>query len=639
MRFHIQFLTGILLASSLIACGGGGGGGGGGAQTVTLGGIAAKGILKGADVTAYEVINGQETKVSSTTTDAEGSYSLDLPATNNTVIVAVTVNDNTTMLDESQLVNGVYKEVKAPAGLALRTAVEDASSDRTSVNANPFTEMAVTAAKSTGSFTKANLLAARAMVKQFIGMDPELALPIAPDATATADQRKMMTLLTGLAGEPDVAKAVKELAESLKVEIQQNGTLAESSVSELGMKLNTLKRSGATKLTDLGLDGFKDDNTDYDSIEITAVDPVLEAERASLKGFVTAIKDGLNKTETTSRTLIDSYEKRIVDLTFVQASSALDLTLSLLDGIDTSLDGNNLVVTKTDPNSSLTVAGSNGTYTVSTAKNKISISGSKTATGARMTIQGKALDNSGVSMKVDLEIAGINTADGSILGDGVTATLKELSFSGPSDQDPSKTVGLKIENGELYVSKNESNVKLSKGTLTVNSSMSDSLTGQLVELSWDRDPNALDSSDSDVPRRIALDITGTLDGTQLLNVGVDVNNKTAFSDYHVAPEKRDLSATFKLTLLNNNPNKTTLTFTATENPTDGLTETMVLTTGVSSVTFKSKTDGGYTITSATTKYTATLDKNRNGEVKAGATKVGDIKNGVLYYDGIEVSLF
>ena len=646
MKSLIPGLTAILLASSLIACGGGGGAGDGTSQTITLAGIAAKGILKGADVTAYEVINGQETEVASATTDATGYYSLDLPATSNPILLVVGVNDNTTMLDESQMVNGAYKEVAAPAGLILRTAIEDASSDRTAVNANPFTEMAVSAAKASGSFTKANMLAARAMVKQFIGMDPELALPITPDAVASADQRKMMTLLTGLAGETDVAAAVKTLADSLKVEIKSDGTLVESVDNELRTQLRSIQTKGADKLDKLAaeqdseevkakIEALKDTSTNYDEIVITAVDPTLEVERTSLKSFVKAIKDGLNQTETSSQALIDSYEKRIADLTLTQASSALDLTLSLLDGIDTSLDGNNLVVTKSDPNSSLTVSGSNGIYTVSTAKNKISISGSKSATGARMTIEGKALDNSGVSLKFNFDIAGINTDDGSILKGGVTATLTELSFSGPTDGDSSKTVALKITNGSLFVSEDERNVKLSNGTLTVNSSMGDTLTGKLVELSWERDPTAVDSSYSDVPRRIALNITGTLANTKLLDVDVDVTNKTAFSDFHDTPEKRDLAATLTLKLLND----TSLTFTASENPKVGRTEKMALTADGSTVTFESQKDDAYTITSAQSKYVATLDKNRNGEVKAGTTKVGDIKNGVLYYDGIEVSLF
>ena len=66
---------------ALAACGGGGGGssssGGGAPSTVSVAGVASKGLLRNAVVTAYAVINGAKgAALGSTTTDANGRYTL-----------------------------------------------------------------------------------------------------------------------------------------------------------------------------------------------------------------------------------------------------------------------------------------------------------------------------------------------------------------------------------------------------------------------------------------------------------------------------------------------------------------------------------------------------------------------------------
>ncbi|MDE2593563.1 MAG: hypothetical protein KGL57_04950, partial [Burkholderiales bacterium] len=95
---------------SLVACGGGGGGGGGGDSaaepaTVTVAGVASKGLLANAIVSAYGVnADGSKgVRIKFTATDVRGNYILAGLTPGALVLLEVTPNPDgtTTMQDEA----------------------------------------------------------------------------------------------------------------------------------------------------------------------------------------------------------------------------------------------------------------------------------------------------------------------------------------------------------------------------------------------------------------------------------------------------------------------------------------------------------------------------------------------------------
>ena len=112
---HSSYLKKLFLISIIFllsSCGGGGGGSSASSPTsaptptgsLSISGVAAKGALIGADVQAYEVVNGVLVAYGSPVkTNSDGGYTLsNLPATTNPVVVKVIVNSSTTMRDETQ---------------------------------------------------------------------------------------------------------------------------------------------------------------------------------------------------------------------------------------------------------------------------------------------------------------------------------------------------------------------------------------------------------------------------------------------------------------------------------------------------------------------------------------------------------
>ena len=194
-------LSGIL---SLAACGGGGGGGD---STVpiapvtggTIAGVAAKGILKNAGVTAY-CGNSEAAAdlLASTTTDTAGAYSLKWTINcTKPLKLIVALATGTTMADEA-----TGKDVTPPAGFKLRALVADPSTTTTK-NITPFTDMAAAVA-GTASTPTAIANAELAIVNTVLGGDlgAYQAKPVAPTATALAsasvDEKKLATLLTAV---------------------------------------------------------------------------------------------------------------------------------------------------------------------------------------------------------------------------------------------------------------------------------------------------------------------------------------------------------------------------------------------------------------------------------------------------------
>lgn len=210
----IKFTLSTLACAALIACGGGGGSGnsaGNGSETsktVQVNGVAAKGLLANAqvEVFALEATGPAATALAKGKTDANGKFTLNIPATTSSLLVVVTAIDGTTMLDETQVENGKYKAVAVTPGLKLRSFVKDASSGTITSSVNPFTDAAVAAAEgwaknNDGKWTSASINAAMALASALVSnkANPFEAQPTNLDGatTAAAASTHLMVALSG----------------------------------------------------------------------------------------------------------------------------------------------------------------------------------------------------------------------------------------------------------------------------------------------------------------------------------------------------------------------------------------------------------------------------------------------------------
>lgn len=219
--------VGLLVSALTLAgvIGGCGGGGGGGSSSTTstaatggaVAGVAAKGILKGAKVTAYcgnstapaDILDsGDKTPASGKgITDTAGNYSLSWTTTcNRPVKIVVQGVATTTMEDEA--VGSVSAD-----GITLRAYVADGS-QKDPVHITPLTNMAAAIAENSGTVTADIVQGARQAIIDTVLNGNPLPLNAAPVSlanVATADQNQKilaatLTAISALASSaPDVA--------------------------------------------------------------------------------------------------------------------------------------------------------------------------------------------------------------------------------------------------------------------------------------------------------------------------------------------------------------------------------------------------------------------------------------------------
>lgn len=207
----------LALAGLLSACGGGGGGEDAGTTpttpstpttppvttaSVSLSGVAAKGLMANADVAVYPVnADGSvgTTALATATTDAQGQYTLAFTGTKGApyvVKVTAKADGSTTHADE---VSGQAQPL--PAGFTMRAAVvPDATGTvTTSASVTPFSEMAVAAAaKASGGLTSANVSQATSTVTQLLGFDPTKVAATTVGTAKSADEQKLAVMLTAV---------------------------------------------------------------------------------------------------------------------------------------------------------------------------------------------------------------------------------------------------------------------------------------------------------------------------------------------------------------------------------------------------------------------------------------------------------
>ena len=207
LRTVAVMLASGMLAVGLSACGGGGGGGqasGGGGPpppSATISGVAGKGLLLNAIVSFYPISNGVagSTAITTVRTDSKtGAFSATVSASG-PVLVAVTADSQTQMLDE---LSG--SPVAAPGNLALHTVLDSVTGVSKGIAVSALTEMAYqTANAASGGLTAANSDAAFTAVDNlFLGGAPGLytqPVDVADYKNAPAANQELAKLSTAVA--------------------------------------------------------------------------------------------------------------------------------------------------------------------------------------------------------------------------------------------------------------------------------------------------------------------------------------------------------------------------------------------------------------------------------------------------------
>lgn len=657
------------VALLLTACGGGGGGGTPTEQpaTVSLAGVAAKGILKGAQATAFEFKNNAWVQVAQVTTGTDGSYSFTrLSPTSNPVQVEIEVIAGTKMLDESQVENGAYKEIDAPTGLTIRTLVEKLEGSRANINANPFTEMAVQAALTAKDENGALLppssstwAAARAQVMTLLpaGVTPESIKPLSPGETPTTEQAAVMTLLTGLAASNNIVAALGEMKSAFSVVINQTtGTVSVPQASgqpTIQDRLVALNAAGNAKLEELAIanpsltfSSFKD-NTDYNAKTFSAKNLSVEEDRASLATFVETMKVGFEATDGKVSKLGKAFDERVAPLVFDLANDVLESASTALNEVDVDFatDGS-LSLTQTCGQAcqfTFTKA-ADGSYTVA-PKNTQSINGSAKMTGsqsadnsAKFSYSGSATSLSTGKKVMDFSLT-ISTTDLAELdaGSGVLAieNVSVIAF----DDAGEKSASLLISDATLTASNNGDNVAL-EGKVSLTTSMGDELSGTLATTSVGaEDPYGYYE---DVPLTLKATLAGKLDSASIVSINVEATNTTATVDYFNDDRQTGVIALTIKFLGDSSGSDVTASLTLTETLEKASSKGFLTVAGNTINVEEDDADspqGKVSLTSSTGEFKLVLDDDENGDLFKGSTKIGEVKKGVLYYDNVQQSLF
>ena len=204
---HKRVTAGLAAVSILAACGGGGGGDSstqqpaGTTATVSLSGVAAKGLMANAEVNVHAVkADGSIDPVGllalPVLTQADGGYTLSFTGNKDQpYVVKVTATANTTHADE---VTGQAQPL--PAGFTMRALLVPAASGSVSTSATvtPFSEMAVSAAVKAGGVTASNVTQALSTVSQLLGFDPRSVAVVTSVANATPEQQKLAVMLASV---------------------------------------------------------------------------------------------------------------------------------------------------------------------------------------------------------------------------------------------------------------------------------------------------------------------------------------------------------------------------------------------------------------------------------------------------------
>lgn len=366
MRTIINGFMGIAVAM-LVGCGGGGGGGGSTPpENITLGGTAAKGIIKGGNVVAEELdASGSVIRqVGSATTIADGSYTLTVGSSygGGPIQVTISADANTEMKCDvpagcgprsdglADTVNPTvidFSEWYKPGSLTMKALVaEAAANDTIGVSITPYTNLAASRAMDAGSLDAAAVYNANSEVSVLLGgIDILNTKPLditdvtaissgnATEVAYAALSAAIATLADTSSGNPDIEGALDDLSTSFS-----GGVIAASSLQEIIdgasstlAETGTGDTSGTLAAVQLDVDSAGAGGTVDPEPSPSAGDATL----AKVKAFVSDFRTWGTVIEAETKAKGDAFEMQ-VNL----ASTAADMSQQFLLGpaFDGALD-------------------------------------------------------------------------------------------------------------------------------------------------------------------------------------------------------------------------------------------------------------------------------------------------------------
>lgn len=491
--------------AALTACGGGGGSSEAPA-TVKVAGTAAKGLLAFAKVSVYEIGSSGPAAAPLATgeTDKDGLYSLSIPPTSKPILVKIeSIAGKTKMLDETQVVNGEYKQVEVPAGLVLRSIALDASSGTVNVSANPFTDAAVEAAanaKDAGGNSAAWSADAIAggvqLANQLVpaGVDPfkTTATSLSQVATNTAAQNDLLVALTGFMQKAQscVDDGPTVTLADIQCEQDKLKALTGMKVTAAGTTLTKASELGAYRTAQYDAANVATNNTSLqtkaDTIAATygaggtsttivadQDNAATLAAKSSLTSFVQTLREGFVQTEQTLKQAGNDFDLRYQNFVTQGAGAVIDAADVLNE---CKFDANNTFVcgsgwtaaaggyTKTMPSSRVL-----GATVVVTAKASSNGSVASAIYQAVQTKNGKTLS----SADLTLGMSGLDSS-GSADGMTVSGTYKVYDQLGSNIN-----ATLSLDNISVSAVEGTPNVVKASGGATLSSSLGDKLAGSL----------------------------------------------------------------------------------------------------------------------------------------------------------------
>lgn len=657
----ILLITSAITISSLVACGGGGGGGGGSTpSTVNLSGVAAKGLLSGADVQAYEVVDGALKALGSPQkTKDDGSYELTgLPSTTNPVVVKLTTNATTEMLDETKpLVNNKFDKGTQPkVGTEIRSMLPSLSAT-SEVHITPFTEMAVSAAESTGKITAESMASAQTIIADSLGVDPFKTKPVNADATSlSADQTKLMFLLTAVAIDAQtsctgdtsgVSCALKRLNDSAKIEKDSNGDYKVKSAGSITTKLANLKTSvGSYSGTSTFLTAAKSTASSYTvPTEPTSVNPVVAVKANSLDAFLSSLRIGFKSAQDVMEKRSKAAGDRIDQLVFESAASGVNILKTVVN----NCDGSSQVFVCTDSADSTGVkftSISSGSYkfTYSSIDSVYSyngnISGSISSGNLSVKINNTRKKGSTTVESIELVASGSGLTEGS---KSATVSLDTFIAKMFDKTDSSKYKMINLSGLTLAGNKDTKKINLStKQKFTIATSEGDGLVGSINNLELTDVTNTNTQKSDAFPNKLDAALTLTSKEGDIFGIALvgqrDVQNFNPWFDKSASNVPNE-TVNMMFTLADNN----TISLTHTQTKYNESSISVVAKTGQSSITLsgvanidsnghESINSDGITITSSGV-FNAKIAKDSNGNYQGklyqGKDEIGVIENGII----------
>lgn len=694
-------LCSVAVLSGLAACGGGGGGGS--PDLVNLTGTAGKGLLIGADVKAYEVRNG--TLSSSTwataTTNSLGSYTLQGSPTSNPIVVVVTANSTTKMLDESQpQSDGTFKEVAAPTNLKLRSFVESLTTSD-SVQVNPLTENAVALASNAQDsstakvgLTKNSLLAAKQYAQQLApdGVNPFVA-PLPAKVSDLSDEKaaKMGVMMAGLMQKASDESAtcalqcqIEKLSKDVPMTLDASGKGSIDSAKADEMKaqkvayLNAGKATLASKSDKLGTLSSTIDSAAAAAISTaqssgipTTTVAASEYEAINgVQGFVKTLRESFKTTEEKLKTAQTSLDTRYQKLTL----QGLDYLSGIVGRAMTDCVKPTEFKCSASTGSQVTWtaigSGWQGTYTTTEGYTiKGTVTGSLGQTSLSFSIENATVKS---GTKTLVELPSFSLSGSAIVKDSFNEiTAASLTMNGTAkayDQSTDSNIVLTLGLSNIEASFSDTAASFSmKGGLSLASSKGDSLTGTMNISGVNRPIKEYGYTYTDgfiTDISIALKASESSQGEML---ALDVNGSRKLSDMTKARSSSNFE-TFNGSIGVGLAANTKVTATETRSIWEKLSTSVDLQSGSS----KLRLTGDYSLASTSSDskwcrwdqgavlctdtltlsandgtYTGVLKKSSSGTTAdlykgtaTTGTKIGALtKNGMIQIDGKEYSLY